>query len=143
MNLPDFYNRLQADLARHMARFSGDGWFDLWHMHVDWRGEANESPEKRRIELEVLFGLFRDLRQQMAARNDFQVWLVIEAGDASQDAVYLHTPNPNHDNFPNAFAGVAWGIPIPAWIADLLDAEHEIFGESTFQGAQLYWVRGK
>ena len=33
-------------------------------------------------------------------RSNFQSWLFVDPGDAGADAVYLHTPNPNADNYP-------------------------------------------
>jgi hypothetical protein len=33
----------------------GSEWYDLWHTHVDWRGEGTRRPEGRRVLLRLLF----------------------------------------------------------------------------------------
>jgi hypothetical protein len=70
----------------------------------------------------------------------WQSWLVLDAGDSSQDAVFLHTPNPNRDNFPYPFNGVAWGATPPPWLEELLTGDMEL-GRSEYEGATLFWVR--
>ena len=59
-----------------------------------------------------------------------QAWLQIDAFDSSQDAVYLHTANPNSDNFPNAFKGTRWDAPIP-------DRLKEFVADSSWQFGRL------
>ena len=36
---------------------------------------------------------------------------MLSGDDAGQDATYLHTPNPNNDNFPMKLDPVEWGQP--------------------------------
>lgn len=30
----------------------------------------------------------------------FQIWIIIDLNDSGQDAIYMHTKNPNSNNFP-------------------------------------------
>lgn len=118
-------------------------WFDLWHTHVDWRGEGNEQPEVRRRCARVLFDAWEQLQMRAAGRPGlWQSWLVFDTTDAGQDAVYLHTPNPNRDNFAYRFEGVTWGAVPPTWLAEFLTGDFEI-GRSEYGGVELYWVRRK
>jgi hypothetical protein len=129
----------RPDVARMLA---GANWFDLWHTHVDWRGEGNAGPQERQPFLRALFALWAEV--ETVARDltcPWQSWLVIDAGDSSQDAVYLHTPNPNRDNFPYPFAGVVWGVEPPDWLAELLTGTGAEVGRSDHEGAELFWVR--
>ncbi|MBK8246524.1 MAG: hypothetical protein IPK85_03865 [Gemmatimonadetes bacterium] len=51
--------------------------------------------------------MFRRLEAEVAAWGEpHQTWLQIDAFDAAQDAVHLHTPNPNGTKFPAEFDGV-------------------------------------
>ena len=120
----------------------GVGWFDLWHSHVDWHGRGNRDSEFRRSCLEVLFATWSDV--ELLTRGltcAWQSWLLIDPADSSQDAIYLHTPNPNRDNFPYPFDGVSWGVESPSWLADFVGPLDVDLGRSEHDGAVLYWVR--
>lgn len=76
-------------------------WFDLWHTHFDWRGYGNNSFKRRKPHLDKLFRHF-DLLAEKAKllEADYQIWATILDFDSYSDALFLHTPNPNQDNFP-------------------------------------------
>jgi hypothetical protein len=116
-------------------------WFDLWHTHVDWRGAGNGSPEVRRECTRALFVALERVAALVASRSGpWQSWLLFDPADAGQDAVYLHTPNPNRENFPYQFEDVIWGAVPPAWLAEFVTEDLEV-GRSEFEGAELYWIR--
>lgn len=66
---------------------------------------------------------------------------MITEDDSSQDAVYLHTLNPNGDNFPYAFEGVQWGAELPAWLEEFVDPKRHEVGRCVYQGVVSFWVR--
>lgn len=107
-----YYRALRRKAENFSVRPTGS--YDYMHWHVDWRGLGNLSWRERREHLSALFTLFTRL---LAETSDWstphQAWLVIDAQDGSQDAVYLHTGNPNADNFPNRFVGAEWDVPVP------------------------------
>ena len=117
-------------------------WFDLWHAHVDWDGEGNQGPASRQQFLRSLFEAWLEV-ECFARRLErpCQVWVVIDVEDSGQDAVYLHTPNPNQDNFPYQFEGVVWGAVPPEWLAEFLVGSDSELGRSDYNGVVLYWVR--
>ena len=83
--------------------FSGGpkSWFDLWHTHLDWDGIGNRNWETRKIFLEEILETFDQLKSNlMSYPNDFQLWIMIDEKDSGQDGIYIHTENPNADNFP-------------------------------------------
>lgn len=83
--------------------FSGGpkSWFDLWHTHVDLTGEGNQDWPSRRKYLETLLKTFDFLKQQLQLYpHEFQLWIMIDENDSGQDCVYIHTKNPNANNFP-------------------------------------------
>ena len=88
-----------------------DDWFDYWHQHLDWRGLGDFSPRLRQIFLEGYARIFRHyaLQAHLLAKP-YQIWITLQMDDAGQDAVYLHTPNPNPNSvFPIEFSNVKWG----------------------------------
>ena len=129
--------------GRFEARLPDTGeWFDLWHTHVDWRGEGNASQDARRDCIRALFNAWKRVEAfGETLATPWQSWLVVDAADAGQDAVFLHTPNPNRDNFPYPFSDVAWGAVPPEWLAEFVAGDECEVGRSDFEGAALYWIR--
>jgi hypothetical protein len=124
------------------ALLAEGGWYDLWHTHLDWRGEGNHEWGGRRAFLRDLFGLFDQIELRVRGwSKPAQVWVVVEESDSSQDAVYLHTPNPNRDNFPYTFEGVVWGTELPEWLREFVDPQRHEAGRGVFSGVVSFWVR--
>ena len=136
-----YYRALQRDTGA--LRVDIDGWFEYWHTHPDWRGEGNRGARDRRRHLAAGFTLFRRLLEQAAqARGPVQVFMLVDALDSSQDAVYVHTPNPNRDNFPMRYENVAWDVPVPVILREFLaDADWELGRFDGYPGA--YVVRSR
>jgi hypothetical protein len=83
--------------------FSGgpQSWFDFWHTHVDWDGEGNKDWRTREKYLKELLKVFQDLKLKLNDYpKDFQLWIMLDENDSEEDCVYIHTKNPNADNFP-------------------------------------------
>jgi len=96
-------------------------WYDCSHWHVDWHGQGNFSWGERRSHLLALFAVYRKVLSQIEEWTEpYQCWLQIDAADSSQDAVYLHTANPNAANFPNAFDYVRWEAEVPERLREFL-----------------------
>jgi hypothetical protein len=119
-------------------------WYDLWHLHLDMEGEGNASEEKHREFITAHLELFRRLQTQAANfSKPWQSWIVIDPSDSSQDAVYFHTPNPNHDNFPYTFETVLWNIATPDLLAGLTDEKDLAVGQSDYNGFRIYWIKNR
>lgn len=94
------------DIKYILSRLDFNEWFDFWHTHNDWDGKGNESWEKRQEHLTNLFKLFEVLITELKKKklnHEFQIFCYILPEDSAQDGVYIHTKNPNHDNFPSYF----------------------------------------
>ena len=80
-------------------------WFDLWHTHFDWMGYGNDNFKSRKPHLDKLFRHF-DLLNDTASslKTNYQIWATLLDYNSHSDALFLHTPNPNHNNFP-------WRLP--------------------------------
>lgn len=106
-------------------------WYDLWHIH------PNSSADVGRWDGPL--GAWARVEQAgRGSGRPWQSWLIIDVADVRDDAVYLHTPNPNRDNFPYRFEGVCWGAEPPAWLAGLIDPSAVELGRSEDGGAIRY-----
>lgn len=76
-------------------------WFDNWHTHFDWNGYGNTSFKRRKPHLDKLFRHF-DLLIEETKKLDkgFQLYAVLLDFKSESDAVFLHTPNRNNNQFP-------------------------------------------
>jgi hypothetical protein len=122
-----YYRTLRREAETFSVRPMGQ--YDYMHWHVDWSGLGNLRWRERREHLAALFTMFRRLLAETSEwSTPHQAWLQIDAYDGSQDAVYLHTANPNAENFPNPFAGVDWNAPIPDRLREFMTEPSWEFG---------------
>lgn len=80
---------------------SSNTWFDNWHLHFDWKGYGNNSFKRRRPHLNKLlrhFDILVDRTKRL--KTDFQLYAILFDFDSSDDALFLHTRNPNNSQFP-------------------------------------------
>jgi hypothetical protein len=85
-----------------------DAWFDTSHWHFDWRGFGNHSFKKRKPHLDKLFRHFELLVEwSKYLKNDFQLFALILDNHSASDAVFLHTSNPNNNDFPLTWANLS------------------------------------
>lgn len=86
-------------------------WFDYMHYHPDRWGYGNLGWRMRARHLEALAKVFdRFARELSRFERPYQLWIYLDVHDASYDAVFIHSPNPNHGNFPMVLEHVEWGI---------------------------------
>lgn len=124
-----YYRVLARDAVR--VKVQEGGWYDRMHWHVDWPGLGNTSWRARRSHLEALFAMYHRVLSQTAAWSaPYQTWLQINAVDSSQDAVYLHTPNPNNDEYPIDFGWVHWDANIPERLREFVTDPAWQFGRT-------------
>ena len=120
-----YYERLQKRAAAFQLDLSESHWYDLWHQHFDLRGYSRMRPRVRRAHLAALFTSFRRALQQAAnSQRRIQVFVSIAPpSEAEQDALYVHTPNPNGTPFPHAFDGFGWNVPAPPFLREFVAGE--------------------
>ena len=111
----------KADMARKR-------WCDLFHQHLDWDGFGNLSWRHRRRHLAVLLHAFRRAQVELASfPGPYQVFASITPDDSANDAVYVHTPNPNGTPFPMVPFGKRIST-LPPLLAGRLDQErYQVF----------------
>ncbi|MFZ6663047.1 hypothetical protein [Peijinzhouia sedimentorum] len=103
--LKKYYKRLKTENDLEKATWlvldDPKAWFDNWHLHFDWKGFGNNSFKRRKPHLDKLFRHFDLLEEETKKlEKDFQLYAVVLDYDSASDALFLHTPNPNKENFP-------------------------------------------
>lgn len=76
-------------------------WFDFFHQHIFTKDIGIVSWKSRKQHLDCLFRLAEKYEKEVKYLNrDFQLWININEFDYEDDAIYLHTENPNNSEFP-------------------------------------------
>lgn len=125
-----YFRNLQKETAadHHDLDFSNEGWFNLWHTHLDFGGVGNQSIKMRRQHVKAHLSLYKDLVERLESSGlSFQSWVELSSADGGNDAVYIHTPNPHEDNFPFKVENIKWETVLPYDMKDLIDtSEFEV-----------------
>ena len=115
-------------------------WYDLWHTHVDWDGVGDADVSARQRFIATLFALFeRAVDQTSQWDRPSNVWVLFHPNSSADDALYVHTQNPNSTPFPYEFKGVSWGVEPHPLLRPFIEPEYEV-GLSDYAGG-MYWVR--
>ncbi len=105
-------------------------------------GHGNATAAARRKALEALRTTYEDISAQIEGwSKPHQAWVLIDPEDSGQDAAYVHTPNPNRDNFPYTFEGVDWAATVPKWIVSTFPRNLYRLGKSKYRGNVCYWAQ--
>ncbi|WP_197229939.1 hypothetical protein [Lysinibacillus sphaericus] len=72
-----------------------------------------------------------------------QSWVGLVDKDAGLDAVYIHTPNPNDDNFPLKLENIKWDCPIPKEYKDLINLNEFNVGLYTGESNNVLIIQSK
>jgi hypothetical protein len=62
---------------------------------------------------------------------------------AGLDAVYIHTPNPNKDNFPLKIENLNWDCTIPKTVRDLINLKEFNVGYNKWDSNGSYIIQSK
>lgn len=121
-----------------------ESWFDTYHIHLDWDGVGNKSTKIRREHVKAYLNLYeRVLNQLEIFGGPYQSWILLHGEDASQDAVFIHTPNPNDDNFPLKINELNWRCNIPQNFSDILEQEKFNVGYYDSEFGDGYVIQSK
>jgi len=117
-----YYKKLlNNDLDVYFDNLDYNSWFNFWHDHPDWYGYGNISWKHLSLHLKALIRRFNYLKTKLSNRSeDFQIFCIIDINDSSQNAVYIHTKNPNQDNFPVQVEKHDGNISISGQLRELL-----------------------
>ena len=118
-----------------------DGWFDYWHTHPDFYSKGNRYPESHSAVGNLTYRLLLHIDSLLKARNTpYQTWATI-CEDTGNNAIYLHTPNPNDTPFPHLFDGAVWSIADVPGINLAVDHKCYEIGKIQYDDEILYVIR--
>jgi hypothetical protein len=138
-----YWARAQRSSFKALDLIDISSWFDFWHAHLDWKGRGNRFPTDRMSVVRLTYELLRYAEVKAGGRlKPLQVWATV-CGDTGENAVYIHTENPNGTPFPYSFEGVQWGVDLPSGLGEIIDrATHEI-GQAVYPEETVYFIRAK
>lgn len=123
-----YFRNLQKEqqLSAHPLVFSSDSWFDFWHVHLDFDGRGNSSLKIRKAHVRALLHLMNKLDKALHTWGQpYQIWIELSRLDAGLDAVFIHTRNPNDDNFPCNVPSLTESVgPLPDYLQTIDGLEH-------------------
>lgn len=140
-----FRNLWQETVAeQYDLDFGKEGWFDLWHTHLDFYGLGNTSLKIRRTHIKAYIALHNSLLEKLETLGKpYQLWIELVDEDCSLDSVYIHTPNPNEDNFPLKIENINWNCPVPKYFKDLINLNEFHVGHYKRESNNCYLILSK
>jgi len=96
-----YRNLINQEIPEWIDFENSDNWFDFFHQHIDNKDKGNKSWKSRKQHLDALFALAEKYEIELSKMNrDYQFWININERDSDDDAIYIHTKNPNKSEFP-------------------------------------------
>ena len=135
-----YWARMEARGRHKIDQRDFSSWFDYWHTHLDWYGRGNSRPENQ---TEIAAATIRLLQYAETISQNrlepIQIWATLSS-NTMDNAVYIHSPNPNASIFPHDFYGVSWDTPVPDWLKMDVPNTHEI-GKTSYNDITVYNIR--
>ncbi|MFS0838918.1 hypothetical protein [Paenibacillus sp. 1P03SA] len=139
-----YFRQLWEQVNAFYLQPDNESWFDFWHFHLDFYGFGEHSVKLRREHIKAHIALYKNLLKRLEQiEKPSQSWICLHEEDAGLDAVYIHTSNPNHDNFPHKFDAVDWNCKIPAAFNDLIDPDLFHVGYKKSDDGGIYFIQSK
>jgi|PlaIllAssembly_1097288.scaffolds.fasta_scaffold119499_1 hypothetical protein len=88
---------MTEQLVKRLTKYCRSEWYDFSHVHPSLEGIENRNL-KAIIEIERFIGIKLELR-----KLEHQRWIQIDLNNSDYDAVFVHTKNPNRDDYPVEF----------------------------------------
>lgn len=120
-----------------IAKLDMTSWFDFWHEHPDFKVRANRA---KPMVATLTYSLLKKTESLASTRaQPIQIWATL-CENTGDNAIYVHSPNPNGTPFPYVFDGVEWGAKEPPEAVGLVDEAHEL-GKGVFENEIVYFIR--
>ncbi|MDV2450042.1 hypothetical protein [Xanthomonas hortorum] len=135
-----YWARAEAKARAAVDRLDPEGWFDLWHTHVDWNGRGRSCVEHRQMVNAVAVRVPCYLEVRLAQRGAaVQVWADLSE-DTMDTGIYAHSANPNGTSFPATFPNLDWQQALPDEVAAILPDTHRA-GTASCDGSTWHVVQ--
>ena len=139
-----YFRKLWSSVENYQTHVDDNSWYDYWHRHLDFFGLGNDSLQVRRAHIKAHISLYTRILTQLEQLNKpYQTWVCIHDEDTGSDAVYIHTPNPNSDDFPAKFDFLKWDCKLPNAFSDLIDKTQFNIGYYESELERVYYIQSK
>ena len=139
-----YFRNIWRRVNSFRLELDSDSWFDFYHIHLDWEGVGNESVKIRREHIKAYFALYKKVLDELKMFDKpYQCWLFLDDDDAGQDAVFVHSPNPNKDNFPLKIEKLNWESNIPTTFSDLINQKQFEVGQLNIGYGDGFYIQSK
>lgn len=137
---PQERQRLTFFIKRHFS------WQEVSFEEISWKEKI--LPQfvggSEYSSINALFALYNRLLKQLEAfEKPYQTWICIHEQDPMLDAVYVHSPNPNDDDFPHKLEELEPNCKLPHTFKDLVDLHQ--FDVSCYRSEceEVYYIQSK
>lgn len=135
---------IEINASHYDLDFGEEGWFDIWHTHLDYYGLGDSSIKLRREHVKAHLILYNSLLNKLILfKKPFQSWIELVDEDAGSDGVYIHTPNNNDNNFPLKLEDIKWDCTIPKQYLDLINLNEYNVGHYTGESNSYFIIQSK
>ena len=137
-----YYRKLHRDTARFKVNLSQKNWCDYWHQHFDWFNFGDRGWLDRRRHLNRLLLALRNARDELSINADqpYQLFAAVHPKSSGDDAIYVHTANPNGSKFPAEFDDgdlIDW---LPPLLAGRLDRDRYTVRRMHFENESYFLI---
>ena len=135
-----YWTRERIKVLSAISSLNFSSWFDLWHTHPDWNSKGNRFPEHWATVAAITYEAFKHAERLAATANAsaIQVFATI-CVDSGNNAIYIHSDNPNGTTFPHEFPSTEWGVGDPAELAGLIEQTTHEVGRKQY-GEDVYFI---
>lgn len=134
----------ETKVNNYDLKIEKDSWFDLWHTHLDFYGYGNNNLKIRKEHMKANIALYKDFQETLQELEmPYQLWIEIVEEDASLDAIYLHTSNPNQNNFPFKIDNVNRNCTIPTYLNGVINLNEFNVGQYKSESSTIYLIQKK
>ena len=117
-----YYHKLFRQCSRFCVDLPKQQWCDFWHTHFDWEGFGNLSWTHRRRHLTALLRALSRARAELSSTNaEYQLFAMVFPDSSADDAIFVHTSNPNGTTFPCVFNGATSIDKLPPLLAGYIN----------------------
>ena len=136
-----YYRKLLKKSRSYRVDLAAKQWCDLHHQHFDWQGKGNESLLHRVRHLNAHLRALRRARLELQSQDlPYQLFGYIDLANSQNDAVYVHTPNPNGTAFPSELGCFTQESAAPPILARRVDSRLFAIFKSTDPGSKVFFV---
>jgi hypothetical protein len=143
MHLADrrYYRELAKKSRNYAVRMDKKQWCDLHHDHFDWDGKGNAGKVHRLKHLNALFRALRRARIELESYGrPYQLFAYVDLKNSANDALYVHTPNPNGSEFPNPIESVSVLVQAPPILCARVDSRQYEVRRYSGKSGSIYYV---